>query len=77
MARKSGLSKDVVVAILDLVEYSDYIANYHPEERYAFGEAEIKKVDKLEFDNENVLAGQYVLLNQISFADIRNRTAYI
>ena len=75
LARYSGLEKETVVAILDLVEYGNYIANYHPEERYAFGSPVVETENELRFDEENEIASVYVLLlNQISFADVRNRT---
>ena len=75
LARYSGLEKETVVAILDLVEYGNYIANYHPEERYAFGSPVVETENELRFDEENEIASAYVLpLNQISFADVRNRT---
>ncbi len=38
LARYSGLSKDDVVALLDFIDYSVYVANYDPSERYVFGE---------------------------------------
>ncbi|MBR0431253.1 hypothetical protein IJJ05_03125 [Candidatus Saccharibacteria bacterium] len=75
LARYSGLDKETVVAILDLIEYENYIANYDPSERYAFGEPEVEVEKELRFDNDNGIASVYViLLNQISYADVRNRT---
>ena len=47
LARYSGLSKDDVIALLDFIDYSLYVANYDPSERYVFGSLEIpKKEDK-------------------------------
>ncbi len=43
LARYSGMSKDEVIATLDLIEGLNYLANYHPEDRLAFG---IEKVDQ-------------------------------
>ena len=37
LARKSGLSKEQVVAILDLVDYAEYVAEYDPSTRYVAG----------------------------------------
>ncbi len=37
LARYSGMSKDDVIATLDLIEGLNYLANYHPEDRLAFG----------------------------------------
>lgn len=74
LARKSGLDKETVVAVLDLIEYGDYIANYDPSERYAFGAPVVEKDNTLLFDNDNAVAADAVLLNVISFADVRNRS---
>ena len=76
LARYSGLEKDDVVALLDVIEYGSYLAQYDPSERYAFGEEqEVEGVeDEVEFDNENVLAGDVVLLERIAYADVRNRS---
>lgn len=40
LARASGLSKETIVAMLDYVNYQNYIANYDPETRYSFVDAE-------------------------------------
>ncbi len=75
LARYSGMDKDTVVALLDIIDYGNYIADYHPEERYVFGAPVVETENELRFDNENELATTYfVLLNQISFADVRNRS---
>jgi hypothetical protein len=37
LARYSGMTKEDVIATLELIEGLNYIANYHPEERLAFG----------------------------------------
>lgn len=74
LARYSGLTKDDVIAVLDIIDYFDYIANYDPTERYAFGQ-EIRPddADELKFDNDQNVA-YVVLLNSIEFADVRNRS---
>ena len=74
LARYSGLEKNDVIAVLDAVEYFDYIANYNPTERYAFGQ-EVKPAgaQELRFDNDQKIA-YVVLLNTIEFADVRNRS---
>ncbi len=73
LARYSGMTKDNVIALLDVMNYYNFIANYDASDRYAFGEPVVDKGDVLEFDNENVLAGGFILQNQILYADIRNR----
>ncbi|MBR2709058.1 hypothetical protein IKE98_01870 [Candidatus Saccharibacteria bacterium] len=74
LARRSGLDKETVVAILDLIDYGNYIAEYDPTERYAFGVPAVEKDNTILFDNENSVAADAVLLNAISFADVRNRS---
>ena len=75
LARFSGLSKEEVADTLALINYLAHVADYHPEERYAFGEPTIKTEKRLLFDNENQVASEsFILLNQISFADVRNRS---
>ena len=68
-------TKEKVEDTLALIEYYQYLDNYRPEERYAFGAPAVKSKNYLKFDNDNKLANNYfILLNQISFADIRNRS---
>jgi len=74
IARYSGLSKTEVEDTLALIEYADYIANYDASERYAFGMPVVEVEKELNFDNENIADGYYVLLGQISFSDVRNRS---
>ncbi len=74
IARFSGQTKEEVAVVLDALEYVDYIANYNPSERYAFGQ-EIRPAgaDELKFDNDQKVA-YVILLNTIEFADVRNRS---
>ncbi len=37
LARFSGMTKEDVIATLDLMDFMNYLADYHPEERIAFG----------------------------------------
>ena len=63
LARRSGLTKDTVVALLDFIEYQDYIANYEPEERYGFVKYE-QQSDRLRIeDNEDNMETIAILLN--------------
>lgn len=73
LARYSGLEKEDVMALLDVIDYYNYIANYNPSERYAFSqEVKPEGTDELKFDNDQKVA-YVVLLNTIEFADVRNR----
>ena len=73
LARYSGLDKETVVALLDVIEYYNFVANYDASDRYAFGEQPIETERKIQFDNENVLAGDVTLIDHIVYADVRNR----
>ncbi len=76
LARYSGLTKENVIALLDIMDYSNYIANYDPNTRYQFTKPLVDEPDEpLLFDNDNTIAVNpaVTLLNQISFADVRNR----
>lgn len=55
LARYSGLTKDDVIALLDYIDYSVYVANYDPSERYAFGGGAMKIDDSeaILFTDEN------------------------
>lgn len=74
LARYSGLDKETVVALLDLIDYGNYIAGYDAGERYVFGAPAVEVKEEFNFDNENIADGYYVLLGQISFSDVRNRS---
>ena len=75
LARYSGLEKDTVVALLDIIEYYDYVAQYDPTTRYIFKESVVEKSQELIFSDENVVADDVyiILLDNVVFADVRNR----
>lgn len=73
LARFSGMTKDQVEDTLALMEYYQFLDEYDPSERLAF--VEPKETKEIKFDNDYELAQVfYVLTNQISYNDIRNRT---
>lgn len=74
IARFSGMTKEKVNDTLALIDYYEFLEEYEPEERYAFVAKPESKT--ILFDNENKLAENIyiVLLNTISFADVRNRS---
>lgn len=54
LARYSGLTKDDVIALLDFIDYSVYVANYDPSERYVFGEnVKVEENGRILFVDEN------------------------
>lgn len=76
IARISGMTKDQVEDTLALMEYYQYIADYDPAERYAFGGSVVKDEGSLRFDDESIVAENVwmVLADRISYADVRNRS---
>ena len=75
LARYSGMSKETVSDLLDVIAYYNFVANYDASDRYAFGEpAKVVEEDtRIKFDNENLLAGGAVMPEYIVYADVRNR----
>ena len=75
LARFSGLSKEEVEDTLALIDYYNYIADYDATTRYAFGAPVVEEPKEILFDNENEVAKNtyIILLNEITFADVRNR----
>ena len=76
LARYSGLDKETVSDILYIARYYEYVNNYNPVERYAFGEPAVEVEKELKFDNENTVADNFwvILFNPVSYADVRNRS---
>ena len=76
VARFSGMTKEEVEDTLALIEYYQFLNEYDASTRYAFGRPRVEIEKELKFDNENeneIANQRLVLLNQISFADIRNK----
>lgn len=74
LARYSGMTKDNVIALLDFIDYVDYIAHYDPSTRYAFGSSAVEPSSEIFFEKENVMSGDGILLGTIVYADVRNRS---
>ena len=72
LARKSGLTKDEVIAVLDLIEYWDYIANYDPTTRYQMGEEPVV-AKKIDFGGEVIAESKTVILTEVPVWDRRQR----
>ncbi|MDO5785891.1 MAG: hypothetical protein Q4P20_12605 [Eubacteriales bacterium] len=72
LARYSGLEKEDVIALLDIIEYESYIANYDPSTRYAFVETEgVSEPILFEESDFELTIGMPVYA--IVYADLRNR----
>ena len=74
LARYSGLTKENVIALLDIIDYENYIASYDPSDRMVFGAPLIKEEAKMDFESEDMMGGFAVLPNKIIYADVRNRS---
>lgn len=73
LARYSGLDKETVSDVLDVLAYYEYVNAYDASERYAFGAPVIDEEEALQFDHENVMGGEAVVSENIVYADVRNR----
>lgn len=75
LARFTGMSKEQVEDTLALIDYYEFLNEYNPNERYAFGKPAVEAEKELKFDSGNSVAEQVwgILLGQISYADVRNR----
>ena len=73
LARYSGMSKDDVIATLDLIEGLNYIANYHPEERLAFGVEVIDQTIRFDEETENYLTVIAIEPKYIVYDTLRNK----
>lgn len=72
LARYSGLPKEDIVSLLEIFDYYNYLANYDPSERYAFGSDEVEVMEgTLRFDNEYVMMATLPALENIVYADLR------
>jgi len=75
LARYSGMDKETVTDLLDVIAYYNYVAEYNPAERYAFAEEDLDLGDRvIDYGDEDVLGGEGVLLGGIVYADVRNRS---
>ena len=76
LARNSGLTKDQVIALLDTIEYWDYIANYNPSTRYQMGEEQIV-ARHIDFGGEVIGESKTVILTETPIWDRRQRAIVV
>ena len=76
IARYSGMSKDHVVAVLDLMNYMEFLANYDPSEMGPIfpGETEDYYYDSAEIIAQ---AEQATQLNGVIYDELRNRAVLV
>lgn len=77
LARYSGMTKDDVIATLDFIDALDYIANYHPETRLAFGEQ--TEDDKIFFEITEDEFNKFIATEPkyIVYDTLRNKTVLV
>lgn len=74
LARFSGMTVEQVDTTLALIDYYDYVANYDPSERYAFGAPVVEADDTIFYESNTQIAEEHIILaNRIIYADVRNR----
>lgn len=73
IARYTGYSKDAVIAVFDLLDYVEWLANYNPSNLYPLGP---KTTTTLEYDNNEVIALYEPLISNMAivYDELRNRT---
>ncbi|MBR3180254.1 hypothetical protein IKF57_01855 [Candidatus Saccharibacteria bacterium] len=74
LAEISGMTKEQAEYTLALISYNNYIANYNPAERYAFGVPAVEMETPIFFESDiRVAAAEAVLIKEIAYYDLRNR----
>ena len=73
LARYSGLPKDTVIAVLDYVQYWDYVANYDASSRKDFTAPDIEEPETISIDGGYEAPAEFLGLNTIIYADLRTR----
>ena len=73
IARRSGLSKDDVIAVLDLIDYVEFLAQYDPTDLYP---VPATKPEKLQYDSNEVvvIAEKIIQNNAVVYDELRNKT---
>ena len=76
IARYSGLSKERVIAVLDLFNYVAFLNDYDPTNLYPLP---APPAEKLDYDNGEIIATaeQIIQSNAIVYDELRNRTVTV
>ena len=64
LARISGMTKDDIAFLLEVSEYSNFLANYDPSTRYAFYEVEPEHIISIE--DQKITPQYYGIVESIS-----------
>ncbi|MBR2994342.1 hypothetical protein IKF32_00255, partial [Candidatus Saccharibacteria bacterium] len=74
LARWSGLEKEDVIALLDIIDYGVYLANYDPTTRYSFNDGlDIEKPVFFEQDSKFARVDG-LKFEEVIYYDVRNRS---
>lgn len=77
LARYSGKSKEQVIAVLDLLDYAEFLANYNPADLYPLAPTD----EQIIYESETVIADaraeNAVLEKEIIYDEIRNRAVTV
>lgn len=75
LSQYSGLSKETITDVMDVLAYYEYIGSYDPSERYAFGAPVVDEGEQdLIFEEEMTMDGMTIALEGIIYRDERNRS---
>lgn len=76
LARYSGYSKDTVIAVLNLVDYAEWLANYDPSNLYPLAPIEDRVIL---YDNPEIIANVEPIIDNsgIVYDELRNRTVAV
>lgn len=76
LARYSGLEKEDVIALLDIIDYGNYIASYDPSDRYSFVENTYNTNSEISFEEDNDAQFEVIgldIYNIFVYVDLRNK----
>ena len=77
LARRSGMTKDEVIALLDIQEYVDYVVAYDPSERYDFTGVDEGEEMPMILEGDEMEGAETVIAKlpqTVVYADARNRS---
>ncbi len=76
IARYSGMSKEHVVAVLDLINYAEFLAKYDPSD---MGPLKSQETDDIYYENTEVVAQAEPAVRQenVIYDEVRNRNAVL
>ena len=77
IARYSGMSKEHVVAVLDLMNYMEFLAKYDPKDLYPLPEPEAENIQYEESETTVIADAKAAKQNPVEYEELRNRTVLV